>query len=37
MAGFRNRETVFDPQEVTGSDFSDGFMDGDRPHGICRR
>ena len=24
-------------QEVTGSDFSDGFMDGDRPHGICRR
>ena len=32
MAGFRNRETVFDPQEVMGSDFSDGFMDGDPWH-----
>ena len=31
MAGFRSRETVCDPQEATGSDFSDGFMDGGVP------
>ena len=37
MAGFRNRETVFDPGKVTGYVFRDGFMDGNRSRGTRRR
>jgi hypothetical protein len=32
MAGFRNRETVFDPGKVAGYVFRDGFMDGNPWH-----
>ena len=37
MAGFRNRETVFDPGKVTGYVFRDGFMDGNRSRGTRHR